>query len=188
MSESVETSDSNDAGAENKFALVVRTELNVDKYNQSLFQLMYNRSELSDVTLSCDEQTIRAHRIVLAAHSPYFDKQFEEKPSTGLIIPIDNVKFNILESAVKLMYFGSTSIEPQIKPALTQLLNYFGVSFQWSTNEAQSIVTNGNVNKKVDVVVDNDKKTANTSDAKDNKKEPRTESHGNFKLHSEENK
>lgn len=179
MSQSGETSTSayrsNDSNAANEFVFVVHQESNVGRYYQFLFKRMYNRSELSDVTLRCDDRDIPAHRIVLAAHSPFFVKQFEEKPTNGLIIAIDNVKHDILMAAMELMYHGTVSIEPQSEPALKKLMENFEMSALmvnpngFNANAvSQSVVKN--VNKKV--------KATETTNIEEKKK--RVELHGNF--------
>lgn len=179
MSQSGETSASASpsigANAPNEFVFVIHQESNVGRYYQFLFKRMYNCSELSDVTLRCDDRDIPAHRIVLAAHSPFFVKQFEEKPTNGLIIAIDNVKHNILMAAMELMYHGTVSIEPHSEPAFRELMENFEMSAlmvnpnKFKANAVSQTVVK-NVNREV--------KATETVNIEEKKR--RVELHGNF--------
>lgn len=181
MSQSGETSASasrsNDANATNEFVFVIHQESNVGRYHKFLFKRMFNSSELSDVTLRCDDRDIPAHRIVLAAHSPFFVKQFEEKPTNKLIVAIDNVKHDILMAAMELMYHGTVSIEPQSEPALRELMENF---------EMRALLVNPNgykhkANAVGQTVVKNvDKKLKATETANLEEKKERVELHGYF--------
>lgn len=176
---SASTSRSNDANATNEFVFVIHQESNVGRYHQFLFKRMFNCSELSDVTLRCDDRDIPAHRIVLAAHSPFFVKQFDEKPTKKLILAIDNVKHDILMAAMELMYHGTVSIEPQSEPALSELLENF---------EMSALILNSNgykhkANAVGQTVVKNvDKKLNATETANHEEKRKRVELHGNFMI------
>ena len=43
-----------------------------------LFEGLYKSGLLTDVTLACQGGTLKAHRLVLAACSPYFERVFKE--------------------------------------------------------------------------------------------------------------
>lgn len=43
-----------------------------------LFETLYKSGSLTDVTLACQGGMLRAHRLVLAACSPYFERVFKE--------------------------------------------------------------------------------------------------------------
>lgn len=108
--------------AQNEFVFVIQQESNVGQYHQFLFKRMFNRPELSDVTLRCDGQDIPAHRIVLATHSPFFIRKFDENPTNGLVITIDNVQHEVLMAALELMYQGRVSIAARLEPTLHTLM------------------------------------------------------------------
>lgn len=170
MSQSDETSASesrpNGVNDENEYVFVIQQESSAGQYNQYLFRRMFNRVELSDVILRCDGRDIPAHRIVLAAHSPFFVKQFEEKPTNGLVIVVDNVKFDVLLAAIQLMYHGTVSIEPQLEPALSELLK----NFEMDGLMCNPIRVRANtVNKNVDKKVDNKKKVTAMTNVKEKK-------------------
>lgn len=43
-----------------------------------LFETLYKSGSLTDATLACQGGMLRAHRLVLAACSPYFERVFKE--------------------------------------------------------------------------------------------------------------
>lgn len=43
-----------------------------------LFEGLYKSGSLTDTTLACQDGMLRAHRLVLAACSPYFERVFKE--------------------------------------------------------------------------------------------------------------
>ncbi|XP_023328961.1 protein tramtrack, beta isoform isoform X4 [Eurytemora carolleeae] len=62
---------------------------------------------LSDVTLFCEGQSYKAHRLVLAACSTHFSKIFSNSPLHGqLIIILDGTRSQDLEILLQFMYRG----------------------------------------------------------------------------------
>lgn len=176
MSESVEPSaPASQSNAENEFVFMIHPESSVGQYHQFLFKRMFKQTELSDVTLRCEDRDFLAHRIVLAAHSPFFAKKFEEKSANGLTIAIDNVKHDILMAAMELMYHGTVSIEPQSEPALSKLMENFEMSGTvcnlrgLQANVVHQVVDE-NVNKKTNAI--------ETTNIEEKKQRPLL--HGNF--------
>jgi BTB/POZ domain len=55
------------------------------------------------VTLACDGQTCKAHKMVLSACSPYFKTLLEENPSKHPIIILKDVSFNHLQAILEFM-------------------------------------------------------------------------------------
>ncbi len=58
------------------------------------------------VTLACDGQTCKAHKMVLSACSPYFKTLLEENPSKHPIIILKDVSFNHLQAILEFMWVG----------------------------------------------------------------------------------
>lgn len=160
----------------NEFVFVIHQESNVGQYHQYLLKRMFNRPELSDVTLRCDGQDIPAHRIVLATHSPFFIRKFDENPTNGLVITIDNVQHGILMAALELMYQGRVSIAAKLEPTLYKLMENL---------EIKGVVINPNtipvnaVTKTTDKNAEKKKKlgetTTNVDEKKLNEKKQRVE-------------
>lgn len=83
--------------------------------NQALstsFAQMYKDGLLADVTLSCGDHQIQAHRLVLSACSPYFRNMFEKQanPYQYPIVNIDNVYYEDLKLVLDFMYKGEVVI------------------------------------------------------------------------------
>lgn len=81
-------------------------------------QLLQNESFV-DVTLACDGNSIKAHKMVLSACSPYFQSLFVENPCQHPIIIMRDVKWTELKAAVEFMYKGEIKVsQAQIGPLL----------------------------------------------------------------------
>lgn len=76
------------------------------------FAQMYKDESLVDVTLSCGNEQIHAHKLVLSACSPYFRNIFEKQNNTFHypIVYIDNMDMQDLRSIVEFMYKGEIYI------------------------------------------------------------------------------
>lgn len=78
----------------------------------SAFAQMFKDETLVDVTLSCGNHQIHAHRLVLSACSPYFRNMFEKQanPFHYPIINIDNIYIEDLRLVLEFMYRGEVMI------------------------------------------------------------------------------
>ncbi|XP_031630430.1 protein bric-a-brac 1-like [Contarinia nasturtii] len=81
-------------------------------------QLLHNESFV-DVTLACDGKSIKAHKMVLSACSPYFQSLFFENPCQHPIVILRDVKWAELKSVVEFMYKGEINLaHDEIGPLL----------------------------------------------------------------------
>lgn len=92
------------------------------------FEKMWERHDLSDVTLCCDQREFRVHRFLLAACSPYFRSTFQMHPSKKLNIIIKNVRSDDLENVLLYMYRGSIVIKQEAIQGFCELLEMFQMS------------------------------------------------------------
>lgn len=78
----------------------------------SAFAQMYKDETLVDVTLSCGDHQIHAHRLVLSACSPYFRNMFEKQanPFHYPIVNIDNIYIEDMKLVLEFMYRGEVMI------------------------------------------------------------------------------
>lgn len=67
-------------------------------------------NELIDVTLSCEGRNIGAHRIVLAACSPYFKNLFKLHPTGHPIVVLKGVEFEVLLEVLNFIYNGEVRV------------------------------------------------------------------------------
>lgn len=84
---------------------------------QTMFSQLLDRGCFCDVTLACDGQTLKAHRVVLSACSTYFDSiltncNSEKDP----IIILKDVKFMDIKYLVEFMYKGEINVEHVSSP------------------------------------------------------------------------
>uniref|UniRef100_A0A1B6CHP7 BTB domain-containing protein n=1 Tax=Clastoptera arizonana TaxID=38151 RepID=A0A1B6CHP7_9HEMI len=76
---------------------------------------LLEHQSLVDVTLMCNTHTLKVHRTVLAACSPYFERQLGNHP----LIVLKDMKFSVLKALIEFMYCGETSIsEENLKPLM----------------------------------------------------------------------
>ncbi|XP_065092187.1 protein bric-a-brac 1-like, partial [Ochlerotatus camptorhynchus] len=85
----------------------------------SVFDQLLQNESFVDVTLACDGQSIKAHKMVLSACSPYFQTLFFENPCQHPIIIMRDVKWPELKAIVDFMYKGEINVsQDQIGPLL----------------------------------------------------------------------
>lgn len=90
---------------------------------QTMFSQLLDRGCFCDVTLACDGQTLKAHRVVLSACSTYFDSiltncNSEKDP----IIILKDVKFMDIKYLVEFMYKGEINVEHVSRPPTLRLM------------------------------------------------------------------
>ncbi|XP_055608715.1 broad-complex core protein isoforms 1/2/3/4/5-like [Uranotaenia lowii] len=84
-----------------------------------IFDQLYQNGSFVDVTLVCEGRTLKAHKVVLAASSPYFETIFNETPCKHPIVIIKEVKFEELKALVEFVYRGEVNVgQEQIRPLL----------------------------------------------------------------------
>ncbi|XP_069674477.1 protein tramtrack, alpha isoform-like isoform X2 [Periplaneta americana] len=66
--------------------------------------------DLVDVTLSCEGQNVKAHKVVLSACSPYFRGVFKENPCQHPIVILKDVSFEDVTALLSFMYQGEVYI------------------------------------------------------------------------------
>jgi len=81
------------------------------------FKHLRTERSFTDVTLACDGQTCKAHKMVLSACSPYFKSLLENNPSKHPIIILKDVPFNHLQSILEFMYAGEVNVPQDNLPA-----------------------------------------------------------------------
>ncbi|XP_050681787.1 longitudinals lacking protein, isoforms H/M/V-like isoform X2 [Leptidea sinapis] len=67
--------------------------------------------DLVDVTLTCEGKSIKAHKVILSACSPYFRNVFKENPCQHPVIILKDVSADDISSLLSYMYQGEVFIE-----------------------------------------------------------------------------
>ncbi|KAM6516975.1 hypothetical protein FSOLCH5_007923 [Fusarium solani] len=83
-----------------------------DRFRSSL-KSYFNQSILSDLSVTCDGQTFKVHRLILCAHSKYFSKQLNGpwKESSEQVINIQDFDVGVVEAMLHFMYnFDYTNV------------------------------------------------------------------------------
>lgn len=83
-----------------------------------IFREMYECESMCDVTIACEGERLKAHKLVLSACSPYFQSLFMENPCKHPIVILKDVLFVDLRSLVDFMYNGSVTVSREQLPSL----------------------------------------------------------------------
>ncbi|XP_049856932.1 protein jim lovell-like isoform X2 [Schistocerca gregaria] len=83
------------------------------------FDTLLQNETLVDVTLVCEETSVRAHKVVLSACSPYFQRIFSENPCKHPVIVLKDLRGWEVQAIVDFMYKGEISV---IQEQLTSLI------------------------------------------------------------------
>ena len=77
----------------------------------SAFAVLKDDRDLSDVTLVCEDgQQIEAHKVILAASSPFFFELLKRNKHPHPLIYMRGVKHEILGAMVDFLYLGETNV------------------------------------------------------------------------------
>ncbi|XP_049802099.1 protein jim lovell-like isoform X2 [Schistocerca nitens] len=77
---------------------------------QTVLYEFYNRHSLADVTISCKDGSLKAHKIILSACSPYFETVFQENPCEHPVVILKEISCYEMQILLQLMYRGSTDV------------------------------------------------------------------------------
>ncbi|XP_012254287.2 uncharacterized protein LOC105685055 isoform X1 [Athalia rosae] len=104
------------------------------------FSGLLARQSLVDVTLICEGQGLRVHKLVLASCSPYFEEMLEQDLGQEPTILLSDLNFEVLKAMVEFMYCGETSISKQHLQPLLQAARVFKVKeLAWITKNLMAI-------------------------------------------------
>ena len=100
---------------------------------------MRGRSDFTDVTLVCDDDTlVEAHKVVLAAVSPVLRKMLASNhllyPGSHPMIYLRGVKHQDMESILRYIYLGETTIKQDRMKEFLAAANCFGIKELSSSN------------------------------------------------------
>ena len=65
----------------------------------------------SDVTLACQDQQFKAHKVVLAASSPFFEQVLKNHQHPNPLIFLKGVEVSHMEALLDFVYCGEVSLE-----------------------------------------------------------------------------
>ena len=74
------------------------------------FHDLRKEKDFSDVTLACGDHQVEAHKVILAASSPFFSSILKKNPHTHPLIYLKGIEFSTLEALLKFIYHGEASV------------------------------------------------------------------------------
>ncbi|KAK8767633.1 hypothetical protein V5799_005585, partial [Amblyomma americanum] len=76
----------------------------------AVFYQMLSNEALVDVTLACEGLSLKAHKMVLSACSPFFQALFAENPCKHPIVILKDMRYTDLRAIVEFMYRGEVDV------------------------------------------------------------------------------
>jgi hypothetical protein len=93
--------------ADNAFHLKWNNHLQ-NMYSQ--LETLYTHQSLVDVSISCTDGILKAHRVVLSACSPYFESIFRDNYCKHPVLILKGVTSREMQALLKFMYKGSVEV------------------------------------------------------------------------------
>ncbi|CAN7994853.1 unnamed protein product, partial [Ixodes pacificus] len=75
-----------------------------------VFEQLLSNDALVDVTLACEGHSLKAHKMVLSACSPFFQALFVENPCKHPIVILKDMRYMDLKAIVEFMYKGEVNV------------------------------------------------------------------------------
>ena len=97
---------------------------------QASFAELRVDTDFTDVTLACEDQSIKVHKVVLSTCSPFFKKLLKTHPHPQPLIYMRGLKSSSLKAIVDFIYLGETNVfqqELEIFLALAEELQLKGL-------------------------------------------------------------
>ncbi|XP_044762941.1 zinc finger and BTB domain-containing protein 14 isoform X2 [Coccinella septempunctata] len=85
---------------------------------QNAFPKLLNSEHFVDVTLACENEMLKCHKVVLSACSTYFEKLLLHNPCQHPIIFMKDMKFHEMQSLIDFMYKGEVNVSQDDLPSL----------------------------------------------------------------------
>ena len=92
--------------------------------------LRFQKQLFTDVCLSCENQIINAHRLILAASTSFFHSLFSQQPcclNPNPVIVMKDIKISELKAILEFIYFGSTTVPEDQLNSLIKSAESLGV-------------------------------------------------------------
>ena len=85
---------------------------NFQQFTNSTFNHLVFDEDFSDVTLACDDgQLVRAHKVILAAASPFFKTILRQAGHPNPLVHIQGIKVDHLKMMLEFIYLGRAGVE-----------------------------------------------------------------------------
>ena len=81
---------------------------------QNLVQVSFGEhradKDFTDVTLACEDQSIKAHKVVLSSCSPFFKKLLKTHSHPQTLIYMKGMKASSLMAIIDFLYLGEANV------------------------------------------------------------------------------
>lgn len=77
------------------------------------FKNFLSTEEMVDVTLACEGKSLKAHKLILSACSPFFQSLLSENPCKHPIVILTDVKYKELQAVIDFMYDGEINVSEE---------------------------------------------------------------------------
>ncbi|XP_045498158.1 broad-complex core protein [Colias croceus] len=103
----------------------------------SAFENLRDDEDFVDVTLACDGKSLKAHRVVLSACSPYFRELLKSTPCKHPVIVLQDVAFTDLHALVEFIYHGEVNVHQRSLSSFLKTAEVLRVSGLTHNDDAQ---------------------------------------------------
>ncbi|XP_026314064.1 broad-complex core protein isoforms 1/2/3/4/5 isoform X2 [Hyposmocoma kahamanoa] len=103
----------------------------------SAFENLRDDEDFVDVTLACDGKSLKAHRVVLSACSPYFRELLKSTPCKHPVIVLQDVAFTDLHALVEFIYHGEVNVHQRSLSSFLKTAEVLRVSGLTQNDDAQ---------------------------------------------------
>lgn len=93
----------------------------------AMFEGLLCNEALVDVTLVCEDDSLKAHKMVLSACSPFFQSLFIDNPCKHPIVILKDVKYSELKSIIDFMYRGEVHVSQEHLSSLLKTARFLKV-------------------------------------------------------------
>lgn len=132
---------------------------------RSLFERSYYDQAFTDVTISCPDGKLQAHKLILSACSPYFETVFKDNPCKHPVLIFREIKHREMSTLLEYMYRGEVDVldselQPLIQVATDLQIRGLAYGCQTETTVASG---KGGATKPKPTVTENGNRSVGTS-------------------------
>lgn len=101
----------------------------------SVFDKLLSKEAFVDVTIACEGSSIKAHKMVLSACSPFFEDLFCDNPCKHPIVILRDMRHSDLKAIIQFMYKGEINVSQvcTLNISMIMCILYFGSSVSYQS-------------------------------------------------------